>query len=106
MIRMYVEFFVLTFAVNLPMAVVGWYTTQYKPWAIRTGLALSLVNLLAPIVFVALSFPLFFAELYARVDSSNYLAFAICSLVLLAELGQVGLYAAALAAWRRHRRIK
>lgn len=106
MARMYLEFFVLTFAVNLPMAAVGWYTTQYKPWAIRTGLVLSLVNLVAPIVFVAMSWPLFFAELYARVDSSNYLAFAVCSLVLLAELGQVGLYAMAWAAWRRQRRTE
>jgi tRNA A-37 threonylcarbamoyl transferase component Bud32 len=98
MATMFAEFGALTLLVNLPMAAIGWYTTQHNPWAIRAGLCLTIVNLAAPIVFVALSRRMFFNGIYARVDSSNYFAVAVCTLVLLAELGQLVLYIAAYTA--------
>jgi serine/threonine protein kinase len=104
MMPMFAEFCALILTVNLPMIAVGWYTTQRKPWAVRAGLFLSIVNLAAPILFVALSRRMFFAGLYTRVDSSNYFAFAVCALVFLAELGQLVLYSAAWAAQRHAQR--
>lgn len=87
--------------IHLPMAAVGWFTTRGYRWAIYAGFWLTLVNLLAPLAFFVSPDPPMYGEIYSRIESSWYIAFATCSLMLIAELGQVALYGAALAAWRR-----
>lgn len=92
--------------VHMPMALVGWQTIRRKRWAVAAGLVLSAINLIVPIVFVSLSLPPFLADIYAKVDASNYTAFTTCGLMLLAELGQLFLYVAAYAAQRHAERLR
>jgi eukaryotic-like serine/threonine-protein kinase len=92
---------VFVFAIHLPMAVVGWFTTRQHRWAVYTGFFLSLFNVLAPAAFFIMPSPPLYADIYSRIAFSEYVAFLTCTLVLFAELGQVALYAAAIAAWRR-----
>jgi hypothetical protein len=91
-------------AVNLlvhgPMAFVGWLTMRRKRWAIYVGFALTLLNLLLPPIFISLNFPLFFADIYAKVDASGYFMMSTCVLILIAEIGQLVFYAAAWTAQR------
>jgi tRNA A-37 threonylcarbamoyl transferase component Bud32 len=96
-----IEFVLLILAVNLPMMVAGWYTTRHRGWAIYAGLILTVINLFLPLAFVVVTDRLFFAAIYARVDSSNFYAFSSGVLVFLAEFGQLVLYAAAIAAWQK-----
>jgi hypothetical protein len=95
------ELCVFIFAIHLPMAVVGWFTIRGYRWALHAGLYLTLINLIAPAGFFLLPSPPLYADIYSRVEESKYVAFSTCTLVLVAELGQVVLYVAALAAWRR-----
>ncbi|HMP05078.1 MAG TPA: serine/threonine-protein kinase [Lacipirellulaceae bacterium] len=105
-LRVGIELTVLVLAVHLPMAVVGWFTVRGRPWSVHAGLWLSAINFAAPLVFMLLPVRLFFADIYAKVDNSGFLALAVCSLVLLAELGQVLLYALARKATSRHTETK
>jgi tRNA A-37 threonylcarbamoyl transferase component Bud32 len=98
--RLMFELFAINGLVHLPLAFIGWQTLHRKRWAISAGLILCTVNIAIPIVFISLSIPPFLADIYAKVDSSGYLAFAICSLVFLAEVGQLLLYSAAWIALR------
>ncbi len=86
--------------VHLPLVFIRWQTMRQKEWAVKAGLVLCAVNLFLPIVFVSLSIPPLFGDIYTRVDASGYFAMTSCMLVLLAELGQLLLYAAAAAAQR------
>lgn len=99
-----IEFVLLMLVVNVPMMIVGWYTTRNRGWAIYAGLVLTIVNMLLPLAFVVITDRLFFAAIYAKIDSSQFYAFSSGTLVFLAELGQLVLYVIALAAWRASRR--
>ena len=98
--RLCIEFLALTSVVNLPMIIVGWFTTRHRGWAIYTGLILTLINLVLPLAFVAITDRMFFAAIYEKIDSSNFYAFSSGLLVFLSEFGQVLLYAVAIVAWR------
>jgi serine/threonine protein kinase len=99
--RIVAELCVFVFVIHLPMALVGWFTTRRHRWAIHAGFYLTLINLIAPAAFFLLPNPPLYADIYSRIEASKYVAFTTCSLVLIAELGQVLLYAAAIVAWRR-----
>ncbi len=98
--RIAAELCVFVFVIHLPMALVGWFTTRGHRWAIHAGLYLTLINLIAPAGFFLLPNPPLYADIYSRIEASKYVAFTTCSLVLIAELGQLLLYAAAIVAWR------
>lgn len=95
------ELIALNLLVHGPMAFVGWQTMRRKRWAVYMGFALTIFNLVLPPIFISLNFPLFFADIYEKVDASGYFMMSTCTLVLLAELGQLALYAAAWTAQRR-----
>jgi hypothetical protein len=99
--RLTAELCFFAFVIHLPMAAVGWFTIRQRRWAIYAGFYLTLINLVAPASFFLSPDPPLYAEIYTRVDASRYLAFSTCTMVLVAELGQAVLYAAAIAAWRR-----
>ncbi len=98
--RLVAELMAVNMFVHLPMALVGWQTTQRKPWAILTGLGLTVLNMLLPAIFISLDFPLFFADIYDKVDASGYFMGTTCVLVFLSELGQLFLYG---VAWKAHK---
>jgi hypothetical protein len=98
--RLVAELCVFVFVIHLPMALVGWFTIRGYRWAIHAGLYLTLINVIAPAGFFLLPNPPLYADIYSRIEASKYVAFSTCSLVLIAELGQLVLYAAAIVAWR------
>lgn len=101
--RIAAELCIFVFVIHLPMALVGWFTIRGHHWALHAGLYLTLINLIAPAAFFLFPNPPLYADIYSRIEASKYVAFSTCSLVLVAELGQLILYSAALAAWRTAR---